>query len=252
MKVEHVKPGHWLDTEEPGLIQPSEVAGIEHVIVLEAGDLIQGPQGEPGLQGLKGDKGDQGAQGLPGEPGAAGPQGLKGDKGDTGAQGAKGVAPAGAVMAFAMSAAPAGWLICNGGLVSRALYPALYAAIGNTFGANDGVSNFRLPDLRGQFVRGWCIDGATDSGREFGSLQAASRIVSGIGTTAGNFVRNAWAGLRYSADSEIVDGHDGEAGSVDGGSTAGAAGGAPTGTRSYFRYVRPVNVALLYCIATGA
>jgi hypothetical protein len=38
--------------------------------------------------------------------------------------------PAGAVMAFAMSSVPAGWLECNGQQVARADYPNLFSAIG--------------------------------------------------------------------------------------------------------------------------
>ena len=57
--------------------------------------------------------------------------------------------PAGAVIAFAGSAAPGGWLICNGASLLRASYAALFAVIGTTYGAADGT-HFALPDLRGR------------------------------------------------------------------------------------------------------
>jgi microcystin-dependent protein len=58
--------------------------------------------------------------------------------------------PAGVVNPFAGPTAPAGWLICDGAEVSRAEYPALFGAIGATWGAGNGSTTFRVPDLRGR------------------------------------------------------------------------------------------------------
>jgi hypothetical protein len=64
--------------------------------------------------------------------------------------------PAGCVMAFAGGGtAPAGWFICDGHEVSRTAYPALFAAIGVTYGDGDGSTTFNLPDFRGRFLRGY-------------------------------------------------------------------------------------------------
>ena len=88
--------------------------------------------------------------------------------------------PSGAVMYFAMQAAPAGWLKADGSAVSRTQYPALFAAIGTTFGAGNGKTTFNLPDLRGEFVRGWDGGRAIDPGRAFGSAQGdAIRNITG-------------------------------------------------------------------------
>ena len=57
--------------------------------------------------------------------------------------------PTGGVMQFAGATAPIGWLVCNGASLLRATYPALFAAIGTTWGAVDGT-HFTLPDLRGR------------------------------------------------------------------------------------------------------
>jgi microcystin-dependent protein len=62
--------------------------------------------------------------------------------------------PPGAIIAFAGTSAPTGWLACQGQLVSRTTYAALFAAIGTTWGAGDGSTTFGLPDLRGVFLRG--------------------------------------------------------------------------------------------------
>lgn len=84
------------------------------------------------------------------------------------------IAPAGSVAMFASSTVPSGWLECNGAAVSRTTYATLFAAIGTTWGSGDGSTTFTLPDLRGEFVRGWDNGKGTDTGRAFASAQADS------------------------------------------------------------------------------
>lgn len=60
--------------------------------------------------------------------------------------------PPGAVMPYAGTSLPDGWLWCGGNLVSRTQYAALFAAIGTTYGEGDGKTTFALPDLRGRVV----------------------------------------------------------------------------------------------------
>ncbi|MBD8791209.1 phage tail protein [Pseudomonas syringae] len=78
---------------------------------------------------------------------------------------------AGMVFFTAGSAAPRGALKANGAVVSRTTYAALFAAIGTRYGAGDGSTTFSLPDLRGEFVRGWSDGTTVDSGRALGSSQ---------------------------------------------------------------------------------
>ncbi len=80
--------------------------------------------------------------------------------------------PSGVIQNYAGAAAPAGWLECDGAAVSRATYADLFVAIGETFGNGDGASTFNLPDLRGEFVRGWDNGRGVDAGRALGSAQA--------------------------------------------------------------------------------
>lgn len=61
-------------------------------------------------------------------------------------------APPGTVVAFAGSTAPSGWLLCDGGTVSRTQYAALFAVVGVTYGIGDAVSTFKLPDLQSRTV----------------------------------------------------------------------------------------------------
>lgn len=85
-------------------------------------------------------------------------------------------APEGMVSAFARATAPAGWLKANGAAVSRTAYANLFAAIGTTFGAGDGFNTFNLPDLRGEFIRGWDDARGIDGGRAFGSWQKGTLV----------------------------------------------------------------------------
>jgi microcystin-dependent protein len=79
--------------------------------------------------------------------------------------------PAGAVQYFAMANAPTGWLKADGSAVPRTDYANLFAAIGTTFGNGDGSTTFNLPDIRGEFIRGYDDGRGVDGNRLIGSLQ---------------------------------------------------------------------------------
>jgi microcystin-dependent protein len=80
--------------------------------------------------------------------------------------------PVGSITMHGANAAPSGWLECDGAAVSRATYAGLFAAIGTVFGVGDGTTTFNVPDLRGEFVRGWDDGRAVDPARAFGSAQS--------------------------------------------------------------------------------
>jgi microcystin-dependent protein len=61
---------------------------------------------------------------------------------------AEGAIPAGTILEYAGSSAPSGYLLCQGGAVSRTTYSALFAIIGTTYGVGDGSTTFNLPDKR--------------------------------------------------------------------------------------------------------
>lgn len=95
------------------------------------------------------------------------------------------------------------------------------------FGAGDGSTTFNLPNLRGEFIRGWDDGSGVDSGRVFGSsqgqaIQAHTHTQTGstLGPAAGSFAFGSGSGISATQ------------------STA-STGGTET---------RPRNVALLACI----
>ena len=81
--------------------------------------------------------------------------------------------PTGAVFCMAVASVPSGYLECNGAAVSRTTYAALFAVIGEQYGAGNGSSTFNLPDLRGEFIRGFDNGRGVDSGRSIATSQTA-------------------------------------------------------------------------------
>ncbi|WP_416740777.1 phage tail protein [Pseudomonas sp. NFX71] len=99
--------------------------------------------------------------------------------------------PVGAVIAFPKSAVPPGFLEIDGSVQSIAIYPDLFAYLGTSFNTGgEGAGNFRLPESRGEFLRGWDHGRGVDTGRTIGSWQkgtlqafdysSASPAVSGL------------------------------------------------------------------------
>ena len=75
------------------------------------------------------------------------------------------IVPSGALMPYAGTSAPTGFLLCDGSAVSRSTYATLFSAISTTYGAGDGSSTFNLPDLRGRVVAGQDDMGGSSANR---------------------------------------------------------------------------------------
>lgn len=159
-----------------------------------------------------------------------------------------GFLPSGLVQWYAGNTPPAGWLFCNGQILDTVTYPQLFAAIGRTYtGTSVPSSQFQVPDLRGQFLRGWDnrSTGGVDSGRAFGSAQndtfGSHRHTLTLNTVdyAAGF-KDTKAALGLNTDQQQT-GQKSTAGNMTpipqgGGEAISAEGGSET---------RPKNVALL-------
>ena len=155
--------------------------------------------------------------------------------------------PAGSVFSFATTTVPTGYLECNGAAVSRSTYASLFSAISTTWGVGDGSSTFNLPDLRGQFVRGWDNSAGVDSGRSFASSQSDQNKShnhsindSGHNHTIGNWGGNFGGGSGALTFRNDVSGTNG---SIIQNSTTGISIQNDGGTE-----VRVKNYALMYVI----
>lgn len=177
--------------------------------------------------------------------------------------------PLGTIMAFAGTTAPQNWLECNGDALSTGSFIELYTAIGNTepsssygflcdsFGNRDAAGAFfKLPDLRGEFARGWDHNRGLDIDRLFGSVQTASlgSHYHGVGAfnSSGNndadFIYRGWSdGVSYTTRHIPGDGSGNAIGSFPSSNTTnyGITTGGPLGTAGA---VHPRNVAVMYCI----
>jgi hypothetical protein len=93
------------------------------------------------------------------------------------------LAPVGSGALWFAAAAPTGWLLCDGSAVSRATYAALFAVVGEVYGAGDGSTTFNLPDLRQRFPLGKAASG---TGNALGATGGAiDHTHSYSGTTGG-------------------------------------------------------------------
>jgi len=160
----------------------------------------------------------------------------------SGLTGLGGGVPAGSVIYHAANTAPTGFLKADGAAVSRSTYSDLFTAIGTTFGVGDGSSTFNVPDLRGEFPRGWDDSRGVDSGRSFGSAQTDAMQGHRHNTTLnGNYFKN---------DGGVGPGPNAWTDQPSGGQTKT---GDPTtdgsnGTPRTAAETRPRNIALLACI----
>jgi microcystin-dependent protein len=132
------------------------------------------------------------------------------------------------IVSFSTPEPPRGFLKCNGAELDRVLYSKLFAVIGETFGAGDGLTTFNLPDLRGEFLRGFDDGKGIDVGRVFGTKQVATSVGSRIFQQAIVQIKDS-DGI---ASSNSLD-------------STGLKRGSST---NHYHMVRPRNISILYCI----
>ncbi len=87
--------------------------------------------------------------------------------------------PTGTILLWMTATAPEGTLECNGAAISRTTYSSLFDVIGTTYGVGNGSTTFNVPDLRGEFPRGWAHGSTNDPDR-------TTRTNRGDGTTGDN------------------------------------------------------------------
>ena len=164
--------------------------------------------------------------------------------------------PVGTVIWYAGTGAPGGYLKCNGDTIANgsgttqgttADFSALYAVIGAT-----------LPDLRGEFVRGWDDGKGTDSGRSIRSTQtdqnkqhnhSATSAVTDSGHTHSYTSANhpTGSGPEQNQGGNVEDRTTFNVAKTSGSTTTGISV-ATTIANEGGTEARPRNVALLACI----
>lgn len=91
--------------------------------------------------------------------------------------------PTGTVFYLASLTVPTGYIIADGTWLSKDQYYNLYVALGGESNPYGGVTNtqFKLPDLRGEFIRGWDNNRGLDPGRPFASTQNSANLAHNHG-----------------------------------------------------------------------
>ena len=159
--------------------------------------------------------------------------------------------PSGTIIYTARTTAPTGYLKANGAAVSRTTYADLFTAIGTIYGSGDGSTTFNVPDLRGEFVRGFDDSRGVDSGRTLGSAQA--EMIGQHNHTVNDPGHSHSLNYTPIKDGGGICANRGDAGSCHDMSTGGGVNGNTTGitiNNNSGTENRPRNVALLACIKT--
>ena len=158
--------------------------------------------------------------------------------------------PPGSIISFGgqTNRVPHGWLLCDGHEEQVSDYPALFYAIEHSWGGSNDV--FRVPDLRGQFLRGVDLDADVDPDADARTNRVTTALQKGAGGYQGDEFQTH---IHYL---ESWYGQDGD-GSVNPNNAGyGAAGpyspGVPTKTYNaaarHGPETRPKNAAVNYII----
>ncbi|MDU9402519.1 phage tail protein [Pseudomonas sp. zfem004] len=138
--------------------------------------------------------------------------------------------PVGSMLPFPRDVVPTGFLEVDGSVHSIAMYPDLAAYLGGAFNKGDEkAGEFRLPDSRGEFLRGWDHTRGVDAGRGLGTNQADEYKAHTHTQQGINNVASGTGGI----GALNVAGNG-----VDGVQTRSAGGGE----------TRPRNIAVMWCI----
>ncbi|MBV4520854.1 tail fiber protein [Pseudomonas sp. SWRI74] len=146
-----------------------------------------------------------------------------------------------------MNKVPPGFLERDGSVKSVAAYPDLSAFLDGAFNKGDeGAGNFRLPESRGEFERGWDHGRGVDVGRAVGSAQIGSYLPGDNNAADENiYVHNSGdkAGLGWDAFTGAP-----APGTVRYTSASGASTADPVPIALHGGAARPRNIAVVMCI----
>jgi phage-related tail fiber protein len=144
----------------------------------------------------------------------------------------KSAVPVGSIVPFPKAAVPPGYLELDGSVQSIAAYPDLASYLGTTFNTgSEAAGFFRLPESRGEFLRGWDHGRGVDAARVIGSSQAQ---------TVQKHDHAMWSGGSYASTTP-----------AGGGAAAAWVNGAVTDMRTGIAgsdETRPRNLAVMWCI----
>lgn len=171
-----------------------------------------------------------------------------------------GESPVGAVLAFAGPLGAQGtdpleawgWMYCDGRSLSTHLYPELFAALGYVYGGED--ASFKIPDLRGYFLRGTAAGTQVDPDQGQRSVPPGGQgDADGVGSIQG-FAMQTHEHIYNSAPAPATPSPEGQAAGAPS-TTQTLTSGGPTSSLSppgnvkvSAHETRPINVYVNYII----
>lgn len=159
--------------------------------------------------------------------------------------------PVGAMVTFPTESVPPGFLEVDNSLFKDTLYPDLATHLNRKYNlAGDAVGYTRLPESRGEFVRGWDHGRGVDPGRMIGSWQKGS--IAAIDTNIAA-TQSIASNLADHAASRVRTGYDsGDTALYSGVTLMGVNPQSnfalPGGPEITYGITRPNNVAFMLCI----
>jgi hypothetical protein len=166
--------------------------------------------------------------------------------------------PVGTILYYPSTTIPAGWMQCDGRELSTTTYAKLFEVLQYRFGGAGAV--FKLPDLRGEFIRSVDSGRGIDPNRAVGSFQRGSAVLVDDGNNilgpshdanGTSYSMSQSRGSNYQSPDLFYDKYDGL------GNIAHALASHEVGYNNYysavtepgyFMHARPRNVALVACI----
>ncbi|MDN4127267.1 phage tail protein [Pantoea ananatis] len=148
--------------------------------------------------------------------------------------------PVGVPVPWPLATPPVGWFRCNGATFSATAYPQLAKA----------YPTLKLPDLRGEFIRGWDGGRNVDAGRELLSWQKGSYLLQEALANVDRVVQfsvNDIGLLGWDATENNGDAPRARSTADSGISTWNATARGGTGMQ-YLGYSRPRNIAFNYIV----
>ena len=161
--------------------------------------------------------------------------------------------PCGKIEAFMTSTAPKGYLVCDGTEYLKSAYPSLAAVLGavdtaqsTSYFAGSDANHFKVPDLRGEFLRGKGTNGHSGqgSGGNVGQHQDSTTISRSLFDFSNNVMETYGSKslINYDSDTKATDGKGLH---FNGSGLTGDWIKSQTSTYTS----RPTNTSVLYCIA---
>jgi len=163
----------------------------------------------------------------------------------------KAAVPVGALVPFPLGTVPPGYLEADNSLFVDSVYPELAAYLDKKYNvAGDPIGSTRLPETRGEFLRGWDHGRGVDPGRAVGSWQKGSMVAVDINVVAAQTIAT---NLADAAASRVRAGYDaGDVGLYAGvtliGVNAVTNTTLPGSAEVTYGITRPNNLAIMWCI----